>query len=104
LFLIQNTTTDQQVITTDPYVFVPQEKLDLKFPQGHAFSKYYSDAVGYRLDKRISQWKAMLGFGYENKPASGDWVRLSSLLDKSMFPAANKFHLDLWVEASVQSK
>ena len=98
LFLIQNSATGQEVVTTDPYVFVPQEKLDLQFPQDHSFSKYYSDAIGYRLDEGISQWKAMLGFGYEQKPDHGNWVQLSSLLDKSKFPAATKFHLDLWVE------
>ena len=40
LFLIENSDTDQQVVTTDPYIFVPQEKLDLQFPAAHPFSKY----------------------------------------------------------------
>jgi len=100
LFLIQNLRTDQQVVSTDPYIFVPKRKLDLKFPQNHPFADYYSDTIGYSLEQQQSKWKALLGFGYEEKPLTGDWARLSAVLDKSRFPAANKFHLDLWVQVS----
>ena len=97
LFLIENSVTDQQVVSTDPYIFVPQQKLDLQFPPNHPFAKYYSNVIGYSLGQRRSQWRALLGFGFEKKPESGNWAQLSDLLDKSKFPPASKFHLDLWV-------
>ena len=104
LFLIEHSGTRQQVISTDPYIFVPQKKLDFQFPQDHPFAEYYSDAIGYDLAKPQSKWKALLGFGFEEKPKTGNWAQLSSLLDKSKFPPASKFHLDLWVEVPGESK
>jgi len=100
LFLIENSKTHQQIISTDPYFFVPQKKIDLQFPQDHPFAKYYSDVTGYSLEKQHSRWKALLGFGYQQKPKTGNWAPLSSVLDKSKFPATTQFHLDLWVEAN----
>ena len=100
LFLIENADTRQKIITTDPYYFVPQEKLDLNFPPEHPFADYYNSAVGYSLSERKSKWEALLGFGAEQKPTTGDWAHLSSLLDENTFPPANRFHLDLWVETS----
>ena len=98
LFLIENLRTDQQVVSTDPYVFVPQKKIDIEFPADHPFAKYYSNLIGYSLGKRKSNWKSLLGFGLEEKPKSGNWAQLSTMLDSSNFPPASKFHLDLWVE------
>ena len=98
LFLVENLVTQQQVITTDPYIFVPQQRLDLQFPQDHPFANYYSDVIGYSLGEQQSQWKALLGFGCEKKPKAGNWAPLSTLLDETKFPPASKFHLDLWVE------
>ena len=100
LFLIEHAETHQKIITTDPYYFVPQEKLNLQFPPEHPFAKYYNAAVGYSLSARKSKWEGLLGFAPEQKPSSGNWTRLSSVLDKTVFPAANRFHLDLWVETS----
>lgn len=102
LFLIEHKQTKQQVVTTDPYIFVPQKKLRLPFPKKHPFADYYSDAIGYSLDQQKSNWKNLLGFGFEQRPSYGNWTQLSALLDKSTFPKATKFHLDLWVETTRQ--
>jgi len=98
LFLIQNATTGQEVITTDPYIFVPQEKLDLGVPPEHPKHDYYNQAVGYSLDENNTNWKRILGYAYVDKPEGDDFVRLSELLDENMFPAANTYHLDLWMK------
>ena len=100
LFLIEHVDSHQKIITTDPYYFVPQEKLDLQFPLEHPFAKYYNSAVGYSLSARKSKWEGLLGFGFEQKPSAGNWTRLSTLLEKKQFPPANRFHLDLWVDTS----
>jgi len=102
LFLIQNTKTGRQVVTTDPYIFVPREKLDLGIPRQHPHHDYYSRACGYSMDRNSSDWKRLLGFGHVERPASGCWVRLSSLLDRSHFPAPDTYHLDLWVKATTR--
>ena len=100
LFLIEHADTHQKIITTDPYYFVPQEKLKLQFPSEHPFAEYYNSAVGYSLSARKSKWEGLLGFGLEQKPTAGNWIQLSDLLDEENFPSASRFHLDLWVEAS----
>ena len=100
LFSIENAHTGQRVLTSDPYFFVPREKLDLNFPQDHPFANYFNSAVGYSLSERKSNWERLLGFALEQKPAEGNWRRLSSLLDEKNFPAANRFHLDLWAEVA----
>ena len=100
LFLIEHAQTHQKIITTDPYYFVPQEKLNLKFPPEHPFATYYNSAVGYSLSARKSRWDGLMGFGAEEKPTAGNWTLLSSLLDEKTFPPVNQFHLDLWVESS----
>ncbi len=98
LFLITNTITQQPVLTTDPYLFVKQEKLDVTVPELHPDHDYYSSVVGYSLDENRSDWQSLVGFGYKEKPKSGNWKQLSSLLDPNLFPAATQFHLDLWVQ------
>lgn len=105
LFLIQNTETGGQVITTDPYYFVKKEIPDFEFPATHPHHDYYRDACGYSMDENHSDWQSLLGFGYESKPEIGSWQRLSKLLDPSMFPDADRYHLDLWVStASTKDK
>lgn len=99
LFLIENTTTGAEVITTDPYIFVPQEKLDFGVPPEHPHHDYYSQAVGYSMDQNNSNWKKLLGYGYVEKPEGSSNRQLSSLLDESMFPQADTHHLDLWVQS-----
>jgi len=97
LFLIENTTTGQEVITTDPYIFVPQEKLDLGISPDDPKFDYFSNTIGYSMDKNNSRWKRLLGYGYREKPETGDWVRVSSLLEADQFPEADDYHRDLWV-------
>ncbi|MBL7077403.1 MAG: hypothetical protein ISS31_08015, partial [Kiritimatiellae bacterium] len=105
LFLVENATTGQEVVTTDPYIFVPQEKMNYEVPADPKFDNY-RNAVGYdmRVDKNNSRWKRLLGYGYVEKPEAGDFVRLSQLLNAELFPKANTppaagqaYHLDLWV-------
>ena len=55
LFLIENETTGEQVVTTDPYVFVPQEELDFGLPTDHPQAGYYNQAIGYSLDEHNSK-------------------------------------------------
>ena len=100
LFLIEHAQTHQKIITTDPYYFVPQEKLDLQFPPEHPFAKYYNSAVGYSLSDRNSKWESLLGFGIEQQPVTGKWAQLSTILSEERFPATNRYHLDLWVDVS----
>lgn len=97
LFLIKSTKTGQQVITTDPYIFVPKEKVDLNVPKDHADYEYYSQVYGYSLDKHSSDWQKLLGYGYVNKPETGSWKKLSDVLPARMFPAPTQYHLELWV-------
>ena len=97
LFLIENATTGRQVVTSDPYYFVPKEKLDLGVPRSHPKYDYYSQAVGYSMDLNNSRWKRLLGYGYVKKPAAGDYVRVSGLLGSGLFPEPDMYHLDVWV-------
>jgi hypothetical protein len=98
VFLIENATTGRQVITTDPYIFVPQEKLDLGMPPEHPSYAYYSEAVGYSIDENNTNWKRLLGYAYRKQPAEGAFRRLSEVLDAEQFPEPNTYHVDLWVE------
>lgn len=97
LFLIEDTTTGREVVTSDPYRFVPNERLDFGVPKDDPKVAYYADAHGYSLDQHHSLWKRLLGYGYRNKPAEGSFTRLSEILNASFFPAADVWHLDLWV-------
>jgi len=97
LFLIEHEQTGRRIVTTDLYYFVEKEPLRLEFPRKHPHYDYYSRCWGYSLDKHHSKWRGLLGFGSEEKPAAGNWQRLSTLLDRSAFPEPDQFHLDLWV-------
>jgi len=98
VFLVENATTGRQVLTTDPYIFVPQEKLDLGMPPEHPSYDYYSGAVGYSIDENNTNWKRLLGYAYREQPAEGAFQRLSEVLDAEQFPEPNTYHVDLWVE------
>jgi len=97
LFLIENATTGREVTTTDPYIFVTKEKLDLGIPPEHPQHDYYSQAVGYSLDQHNSKWKRLLGYGCVDKPEDGAFTELSGVLGPSQFPEPDAYHLDLWV-------
>lgn len=100
LFLIEDTDTGQEVITTDPYIFVKQEPLNFGLPKSHPQYDYYErNGTGYTLNEGGSNWKSLLGYAYREKPATGKWVSLSSLLPAEQFPKATVNHLDLWVPA-----
>ena len=96
LFVIEDTKTGREVITTDPYVFVPREPLKLDLPASHPASDYFNRAEGYSLDLHHARWKALLGFALVQPPATGSFVRLSSCLGDA-FPVADRHHLDVWV-------
>ncbi len=100
LFLIKQARTGQQIITTDPYYFVKKDPLDFQFPEEHPQHDYYQDVLGYSLDQNNSDWQTLLGFGYEEKPATGSWKQLGSIVDSSVFPKPDRFHLNLWVRTA----
>lgn len=100
VFLIENATTGREVITTDPYHFVPQEPLDLGIPKEHPDHDYYSQARGYSLDQNNTRWKRLLGYGFTSKPATGSVAQLSTLLGAAQFPKPDAHHLDLWVKTA----
>lgn len=102
LFRIRNTQTGRIVISTDPYIFVPQEKLDLGLPDDHPQADYFSEAIGYSLDENNCEWQSLLGFGLKEKPSQGSWRRLSELVGEPTFPRPSRYHLDLWVAVDAE--
>ena len=100
LFLIENATTGEDVVTTDPYIFVAQEKLDLGLPLDDPRYDYYRSATGYSLAENNSHWKRLLGYAYTSKPETGSFAPLSSELGAPLFPAANEHHREVWVETA----
>ncbi|EMI22869.1 signal peptide protein [Rhodopirellula maiorica SM1] len=100
LMRIRNTKTNQEIITTDPYYFVDKEKLDFTLPTDHPHYNYYRDTTGYSMDKNNSEWLSLVGYAYVDKPTTGNWQKLSTLLDASEFPQPDSHHLDLWVKMS----
>ncbi len=97
LFLIEHSESGRRIFTTDPYYFVKKEPLDFAFPKDHPHHDYYQNVQGYCMDENRSHWQSLLGFGYENKPESGSWQRLSTLVDPALFPDTDRYHRDLWV-------
>ncbi len=102
LLRIRNQTTGQEILTTDPYYFVKQEKLEFGLPASHPHHDYYSKAIGYSMDENNSEWLELVGYAYEKQPTTENWHRLSRVLDAKEFPELTKFHLDLWVETEVR--
>jgi hypothetical protein len=99
VFLVENLTTGQEIITTDMYAFFDKEKLNWEIPPEHPDADYYNTGYAYRLEKHNSKWKRLLGYGYVNRPDSGSYRKLSDLLKPALFPAPDTYHLDLWVKA-----
>lgn len=100
VFLMEDTATGQEIISTDLYRFVPSEPLTLGIPQEHPNSEYYNTARGYSLDKNHCRWKRLLGFGLTAKPKENKSRLLSTVLPENIFPAPDTTHLDLWSAAS----
>ena len=100
LFLLESNKHTQDVVTSDMYMFVPQEKLSLDIPKDYSNYEFYKHTVGYSLIDNAGKWKKLLGYAYTKKPQKGNYRKLSKLLDKKIFPETNKYHVDLWVEIS----
>ncbi len=99
VFLLEDTQTGSEIISTDLYRFVPSEPLTLGIPQEHPKSDYYNNARGYSLDKNHCRWKRLLGFGLIAKPNESDSRLLSAALPSNIFPKPDKTHFDLWSAA-----
>ena len=100
VFLLEDTQTGREIISTDLYRFVPSEPLTLHIPKEHPASEYYNNAHGYSLDKNHCRWKKLLGFGLIAKPDGKKSQRLSTVLPDNVFPPPDTNHLDLWSAAS----
>jgi hypothetical protein len=100
VFLMEDTATGQEIISTDLYRFVPSEPLTLGIPQEYPNSEYYNTASGYSLDKNHCRWKRLLGFGLTEKPKENKSRLLSKVLPENIFPTPDTTHLDLWSAAS----
>jgi hypothetical protein len=99
VFLLEDTQTGREIISTDLYRFVPSEPLALGIPQDHPKSDYYNNASGYSLDKHHCRWKRLLGFGLIAQPKGNGSQLLSTALPKNVFPTPDTTHLDLWSAA-----
>ena len=55
------------------------------------------------MDQNNSRWLSLVGYAYEDKPATGSWQKLSRVLDSESVPVATSHHLDLWVEVASDS-
>lgn len=98
VFLIEQAETGREVLTTDPYVFVQKERVELGVPEEHPHHDYYKEATRYSMKQHNSKWKRLLGYAYVEKPEQGASVKLSDVLEPSQFPEPTTFHLDLWVQ------
>ena len=99
LFLLEDTTTGREVVSTDPYRFVPQEPLDLGVPPDHPHHGYYAGLRGISLDRHTSKWKRLLGYAPRARPRKPGFTPLSAVAGPALFPAADDHHLDVWVRA-----
>jgi len=97
LFRMAHRETGRQVISSDPYHFVPSQPVDLRVPEEHPDHGYYAEARGYELDAFEGEWKGMLGYALREKPAEAGWVRLSECLPADWQSGITPFHTDPWV-------
>jgi hypothetical protein len=103
LFLLEDTATGREVISTDPYRFVPQEPLALDLPPEHPHQAYYRSVRGISLDRHTSKWKRLIGYGLVEKPKppgaeSAGFIRLSAAAG-SLAPKPDDHHHDVWVKS-----
>ena len=99
LFLLEDTATGREVVSTDPYRFVPREPLDLGVPPDHPHHGYYAGLEGISLDRHTSKWKRLLGFAPRSRPRAPGFAPLSTVAGPALFPTADGHHLDVWVRA-----
>jgi len=99
LFLLEDTATGREVVTTDPYRFVPQEQVDLGVPADHPHHDYYSQVKGISLDRHTTKWKRLLGYAPRSQPPQEGFVPLSRIIGPGLFPVADTHHVDVWVLA-----
>ena len=97
VFLLEDSTTGRELITTDPAALVPQEPLRLTIDPNSPKADYYRDAVGYSLGEGDGEWKRLLGYGPREKPEEGTAARLSEVVPAAMLPTPGEFHHDIWV-------
>ena len=97
VFLLEDSTTGRELITTDPAALVPQEPLRLTIDPNSPKADYYRDAVGYSLGEGDGEWKQLLGYGLREKPEEGTAARLSEVVPAAMLPTPGEFHHDIWV-------
>jgi hypothetical protein len=97
LFLLEDTTTGREVVSTDPYRFVPREPLDLGVPPDHPHHGYYAGLEGISLDRHTSKWKRLLGYAPRSRPGEPGFAPLSTVAGPALFPPADAHHLDVWV-------
>ncbi|MCA9107484.1 MAG: hypothetical protein KDA83_18860 [Planctomycetales bacterium] len=100
LFLLRDSETGKPALSCDPYLFVPQEPLDLPVPGNHPDHDYYSQAIGYRMDEHHSEWLGIVGFARATPPNEQGYVRLSTLLKPEVFPLEGRYQQDLWVRVA----
>jgi len=101
LFLLEDTATGREVVTTDPYRFVPQEPLDLGVPADHPHHDYYSHVKGISLDRHTTKWKRLLGYAPRSRPARDGVAPLSKVAGPGLFPEADAYNVDVWVLAGM---
>ena len=97
LFLLEDTATGREVVSTDPYRFVPQEPLDLGVPPDHPHHGYYAGLRGISLDRHTSKWKRLLGYAPRARPREPGFTPLSVVAGATLFPPTDDHHLDVWV-------
>jgi hypothetical protein len=100
LFLLEDTATGREVVSTDPYRFVPREPLDLGVPPDHPHHGYYAGLEGISLDRHTSKWKRLLGYAPRSRPREPGFAPLSTVSGPAIFPAADGHHLDVWVRTA----
>ena len=97
VFALRHTPTGRTAYSTDPYLFTPQEELDLAVPEDHPGHDYFSNAVGYTLDGQ-TEFLGLLGYGYRAAPdQTQGWVPLSQAAPEQWEGDENTYHVDVLV-------
>lgn len=97
VFIIRHKLTGKTVYTTDPYVFIPQEKLELAVPEGDPDYDYFKNAVGYTLDGQ-SEYLGLAGFALRKQPEEAGWRKISEVAPEHRSVYNTQFDVDVWVK------